>query len=738
MEKVKIYAEKLNGFIMPYLLCASLMSAALSIYTENVFDGYTAAAAVWMAALFALFGILRRHKYGGLLYLAAVVAAVGFMPGLFLYGYEYIDFMQWFFSGAQAIETRFDFLAVFLILFGFFFASVIFYFTQSVYRSAAMVLVSLMPFALAVKAVVTLDNKYPAVIAALNLFIFIYYSRRDFFRTAKPAGGSVIGVYGDFALAAALLAAIIPKPQTAPFYEKFEDAVNRFSFGGSGTVTMDGEYSQYSGNADEMLRGESRLLYYINTNDPVYMKIQVFDRYNSEIGHWESPGDSINGKRDWSKAARLINFEKLSAAFEAAGEVFPELYEDYPTAAAYTNITEKESYSVVYTGDFAAAYMLAPLRITDTVLSGTTARYTVRSDSGEMFTDLRRLPANANYTVRYLSEDVSDELTAAGVCDISMEDWGALLEDAVWAAEFDSEEHDVLTAFLNEYNNAYSYREKNVTPVPESIQELAEELTAGLEYDHQKAEIIEQYFQNGSFRYDLTYTAPEELDTPEYFIFESRTGTCSDFATAYTLLARAAGLTVRYTEGFTMSEGANPQPGTYYIYTENAHAYPEVYIPGAGWRIYEPTVANLNRNGSESDTGGNTDYTAAVLTAIIVLIGMGLFVLFLLMLPRITETMFVLSLCLADNGKAVRRLYIRHGERLGLKLNADPLPMTPEETAELTEGMTGISLKPLTMPLTESCYGGRDVTREERKAAYQCYREQRKALGKKKKKRKRG
>lgn len=733
MEKVKIYAEKLNGVIMPFLLCAALMSAALSVYTENVFDGYTAAAAVWMAALFALFGRLRRHKYGGLLYMAAAGAATGILPGLFLYGYEYIDFMQWFFSGAQAVETRFDFLAVFLILFGFFFASVIFYFTQSVYRSAAVVLISLMPFALAVKALVTLDIKYPAVIAALNLFIFIYYSRRDFFRTAKPAGGSVIGVYGDFALAAALLAAIIPKPQTAPFYEKFEEAVNRFSFGGSGTVTMDGEYSQYSGSADEMLRGESRLLYYINTNDPVYMKVQVFDKYNSEIGHWESEGDTINGRRDWSKAARLINFEKLSAAFETAEDYF-SLYEDYPSAAAYANIAEKESYSVVYTGDFAAVYLLAPLRITDTVLSGTSARYTVRSNSGEVFTDLNRLPAHSNYTVRYLSEEIFDELIAAGVCDITMEDWGALLEDAMWASDFDSKEYNAVAAFLNEYNNARNYREENPTPVPESIQNLAEELTAGLEYDHQKAEIIEQYFHNGSFVYDLTYAAPEELDTPEYFIFESRTGTCSDFATAYTLLARAAGLTARYTEGFTMSEGADPKPGTYYIYTENAHAYPEVYIPGAGWRIYEPTVADLNRNGAGDNADGNTDYTAAILTAIIVLIGMGIFVLFLISLPRITEALFVLSLCLADNGKALRRLYIRHGERLGLKLNADPLPMTPEETAELTEGVTGISLEPLTLPLIKSCYGGGDVTKEERRAAYLCYKEQRKALKKKKRK----
>lgn len=722
---------------MPYLLCALMMSAALNIYTENVFDGYTAAAAVWTAAVFALLGELRRVKLGGLLYLAAVFLT-GLLPGLFLQGYEYVEFIQWFFSGAQAVATRFDFLAVFVALFGFFFASTLFYFTQVVYRSAAVALISLIPFALAVKAVVVLDVKYPIFIAALNLFIFVYYSRRDFFKTAKPAGGSVLGVYGDFALAAALLAAIIPKPQTAPFYEKFEEAVNRFTFGSRAAATMDGDYTQYSGNADDMLRGESRLLYYIRTDAPVYMKIQVFDSYDSEAGRWTSDGETIQGKKSWRDPAKLMSFEKLSEALKAAAENRPEIYEEYPSAKAYEGVTETESYSVVYTGDFYAVYVLAPLRITDAVISSTGARYSVRSDSGEVFTDLSRLPANSSYTVRYYSEDIFDSLMEAGVCDISMEDYGDLLRQAYLMSPEDSECSKTGYEFYIEYEKASKYKTDNETAVSEEIQTLADELTAGLEYDCQKAAALESYFHSGEFRYDISYKAPEELDTPEYFIFESKTGTCSDFATAYTLLARAAGLTARYTEGFTMSEGTNPQPGVYYIYTENAHAYPEVYIPGIGWRIYEPTVANPNRNGAGGGDDGETDYTEIILTAAVVIVGMGIFVLFVILLPKITEMLFVFGVRFSSDDKAVKKLYVRHAERLC----ADPLPLTPEETAALTAEKTGIPLEPLTVPLTENCYGGKAVTREERKAAYECYKAQKKALiklGKKiKSKRKKG
>ncbi|MCM1381154.1 MAG: DUF3488 and transglutaminase-like domain-containing protein, partial [Muribaculaceae bacterium] len=597
METAKKYAAKLSGLVLPYLLCGVMLSAALNVYTEETFDIYTAAAAVFAAALFALLEFFRTKKFGGLLYMGAAVLTVN-LPRLILGRGLFFDFMQWFFSGGQAVSARAEFMAVFIILFGFFFVSAVFYFTRVVYRSAAVVLVSLIPFALAVKAVTALDWKYPAVIAAINLFMFIYYGRQTSLENAKAAGGSSFMVYADFAVAAALLAMIIPKPADTPFYDEFESAINFLQFGGNGTETvLDGDYSELSGNADALQRGESVLLYFVRTDDPVYYKTQVFDTYDPDVRAWR-PSGWVEGDKYWQNAAPLLSFEKLAAAIEMAAEEATWLYEDYPTAKAYEGVAERETYSILYTRDFSAIYVLAPLRIYGAALSNLGAKYSCRSDNGEVFTDLRKLPQSVDYTVRYYSEDIFDELIQRGACDISFEDYGNLLSGVFLYSEFDSEERDIAYEFYNEYRFAKEYKGKTVTPVSEEIQNLADSLTEGLEYDYQKAAAIEAYFQTGGFVYSLGYQAPEELDTPEYFIFESRTGTCSDFATAYTLLARAAGLTVRYAEGFTTSQGQNPQPGFYYIYSENAHAYPEVYIPGAGWRVYEPTVAGgLGENG---------------------------------------------------------------------------------------------------------------------------------------------
>lgn len=721
METAKKYAEKLSGLILPYLLCAVMLSAALNIYTENAFDIYTAAAAVFAAALFALLEFLRKKKFGGLFYFGILIL-MGTVPNLILGRRLIFQFMQWFFSGGQAVSLRVEFAAVFIILFGFFFVSAVFYFTRVVYRSAAVILVSLIPFALAVKAVVTLDWKYPAAIAAINLFMFIYYGRQTSLETAKAAGGSSFMVYADFAAAAALLAMIIPKPTETPFYEQFESAINFLQFGGSGTSTvLDGDYSELSGNADAMQRGESVLLYFVRTDDPVYYKTQVFDAYDPAVRAWR-PSGWVEGDKNWQDAAPLLSFEKLSAAIEAAEEENPEIYNYYPTAKAYEGIAERETYSIMYTRDFSAIYVLAPLRICGAMLSDIGAKYSCRSDNGEVFTNLRKLPQNVNYTVRYYSEDIFDELIQRGACDISFEDYGYLLSEVFLYSEFDSEESDIAYEFYKEYRFAEEYKEKTVTPVSEEIQSLADSLTAGLEYDYQKAAAIEAYFQTNGFVYSLAYEAPEERDTPEYFIFESKTGTCSDFATAYTLLARAAGLTVRYTEGFTTTQGAAPQPGIYYIYSENAHAYPEVYIPGAGWRVYEPTVAG-GRNGGGAADGGETDYMAFVLTAIIAVAVFAVFILLVIFSPKIIEGLFRAGLLFSGNEKAVRRLYLRHMERLGAKKNIDPLPMTLEEAAALTFAETGISLAPIAEPLGGYCYGGKNIAKEERQAAYERYKE---------------
>lgn len=77
-------------------------------------------------------------------------------------------------------------------------------------------------------------------------------------------------------------------------------------------------------------------------------------------------------------------------------------------------------------------------------------------------------------------------------------------------------------------------------------------------------------------------SAGEFLD---YFLMESREGYCTHFATAFALLARVQGIPSRYVQGFCVPMEKEETP----VYSDMAHAWPEVYLDGVGWIPFEPT-----------------------------------------------------------------------------------------------------------------------------------------------------
>ncbi len=737
-DKIPAALKKHGRAFLTWLLCVVSMSETLYIYTEEPVNVYTLFSAAAAAGLIVLFNYLRTKKLGVLVYIGSLITICIISP-MFV-GRDWDDisaFVRWFFSGAQAEDTRVSFMLALTPFMVFFLTSAFYYFTLIIYRSSMLALVSLIPFALAVKAVVQLPSAYAAVIASLNLIAVIIDGRKSILGGSARQGGNPAVAYTDFALAAVLLALIIPKPSETPYYEQFETAVNMFSFGGSGETVYRGEYRNESGGADDLLKGESVLLYIISTPKPEYMKTQVFDIYSPETGRWKSKDDGVAGSKSWQERAGLLNYEKLAAAIKSASENDEAISENYPFAEEIPDLAEIESYSIVYARNYSAQYVLAPMRSTEVNLSNIVGiRWCARSDGGEVFTSLNMLPPNANYTIRYYAENIREELLESGFCNVGFEEYGEFLFDMYLASDVGSEECDAALEFLEEYNSAKQYKSDTVTEVSAEIQSLAEKITAGLEYDYEKARAIENYFLGGDFTYNLNFEPPEGMDTPEYFLFESKTGICSDFATAFTLLARAAGLTVRYAEGFVPVE-SEENPGTYYIYTENAHAYPEVYIPGAGWVIFEPTPPNLSGNGGrgEETANGGIDYVTVFLTAIVFVCGFGMFILLIIVTPKFIECIFRIKAKHTNGGKGVIMLYNRHIKNAESRLGINMKAFTPEQAAAFTEEKTGLSLEPLIKPFTAACYGGDEVGKSVFNEAYECYKAQAKAMRRRKKRR---
>lgn len=96
-------------------------------------------------------------------------------------------------------------------------------------------------------------------------------------------------------------------------------------------------------------------------------------------------------------------------------------------------------------------------------------------------------------------------------------------------------------------------------------------------------------FRREQFFYTLT-PPPLGANPADDFLFRTREGFCEHYASAFTVLMRAAGIPARVVTGYQGGE-LNPLGEYYIIYQSNAHAWTEVWLEGQGWVRVDPTAA---------------------------------------------------------------------------------------------------------------------------------------------------
>jgi hypothetical protein len=79
-------------------------------------------------------------------------------------------------------------------------------------------------------------------------------------------------------------------------------------------------------------------------------------------------------------------------------------------------------------------------------------------------------------------------------------------------------------------------------------------------------------------------------DPVDEFLFQTRSGFCEHYASAFTFLMRAAGIPARVVTGYLGGE-INPVDGYLVVRQSDAHAWTEVWLPNEGWVRVDPTAA---------------------------------------------------------------------------------------------------------------------------------------------------
>ena len=119
--------------------------------------------------------------------------------------------------------------------------------------------------------------------------------------------------------------------------------------------------------------------------------------------------------------------------------------------------------------------------------------------------------------------------------------------------------------------------------------QLASELRAKHADDSELVDDVLSMFREQKFYYTLT--PPLLGDQPvDDFLFSTRSGFCEHYASAFTVLMRAAGIPARVVTGY--QGGEINEFGNYFIVRQSdAHAWTEVWLKDKGWVRVDPTAA---------------------------------------------------------------------------------------------------------------------------------------------------
>jgi hypothetical protein len=123
------------------------------------------------------------------------------------------------------------------------------------------------------------------------------------------------------------------------------------------------------------------------------------------------------------------------------------------------------------------------------------------------------------------------------------------------------------------------------------LRRLARRLTVHRITEYAKAVALQNWFTRpGHFTYSLNVSQSNTPRALKDFLTKTKTGYCQQFAFGMAVLARLVHIPSRVVIGYT--QGSIVATNTWEVKTSDAHAWPELYFPGAGWLRFEPTPAN--------------------------------------------------------------------------------------------------------------------------------------------------
>ncbi|MDE6679704.1 MAG: transglutaminase-like domain-containing protein, partial [Ruminococcus sp.] len=671
---------------------------------------------------FRFFDYMKTHKFTGtvgyIVLFLIFLYAVGFVQQKGENSYP-LSFGVWFLTPQDVLDYSKWYTIEIFLLFLIFMMSVIYYFTKVQYRIFMGFLIFIIPFAIYGKEYEKIPTYFIILLAVSYILIMVEFRQMQNTEEIEVIGRKNIWKsVAIYTVIFASVSAIFPKPEIKADREILETLISAEQFTDRLTAMLgvfqnstDGGQFRTNGNAP---------VYYVSSPEPLRLKLTTFSTYNYDSDSWAVEDFDKNFKETFETNEEtlqngLVEFPEtagLAKAILNTAESSPEFAEKYGLSdfsAEQVTVPEKQSISVISNSGGSQFAPVPPL--VQNFLSTSYEGNMALIHSGIIYANgnPNRFSYGEGFVFTYTPETFfMNNNNKAVINNFSTEDYVEMLSDAF--IEADEEYSDII---YDEMENYISYSDKLLDyGNSKKIHDLAQQITAGMTSDYDKAKAIESYFSDNGYVYDLDYRK-KNGDNAEDFIFTSKRGVCYEYATAMVLLARASGIPARYCEGYNMSQmDENHTFNTNFIVTSNdAHGFPELYIRGFGWMSFEPTVASDDTL-QQAETASDSLTRAGVvilITAIILLFG-------ILLYPAFSHGLFVFRYSRKSPNETVKavinRIYRLSGKDTGY---------TSQELAELMSAEWGADIFITAELFDKAVYGEVVLTESDKQNAMDSY-----------------
>ncbi|MBR4318658.1 MAG: hypothetical protein IKP69_01240, partial [Oscillospiraceae bacterium] len=499
-----LFLKKLIGDPVQ-LYAVFLVTTVMYYYHSDMTWMYTIISILLSWVMMRFYDFIARHKWIGpltyLVYMFAGLEIVGMITNWGKQNYP-ISFMVWFLTPQSVVTfSGWYTVSIYLLMIGFL-TSAVYYFSKTRYRMSMQFLIMLIPLSLYAKEGIHM----PAILVIILLasyFLLMVYCRQmnnpDEIRYLPSFHGSVS--IAAYVLVFSILAAIFPKPSVNADREFIDNAM---SYSTWSDVLMNA-ISMFTDTTDNSVgtSNNTRTIYYVSSPESLRLRTQTYSYYQADDS-WSVIRDYDYPDQSYSPNMTYRPQDVLQAILDAAQN--SDFAQKYHLEDVKNTVLLEQKLSTV---------AICPRYYPMQVLPSPTR--TVSSSQGGVMTISKTGTFAGNQsdwaTVQYYSDTYARYQTVTPILKkLSGETYLSLLEDAQKILETSAPEESALLAQVQqECQEAYQFfNDADAQDFhSETIQNLAEQITAGLTSDFDKARAIESYFLDENFIYDQAYQKPK-------------------------------------------------------------------------------------------------------------------------------------------------------------------------------------------------------------------------------------